>query len=98
LAESESKVVETEVTVEQIDELEFKIIRNRKKEWQISILKEAFKDDEVWSIQRKISLGKSIGMTYHQVSKWHWDERKKRGIDTTKKRHKKDADKNLLAK
>ena len=42
------------MTVEQIDEAEFKIIRNRKKEWQISILKEAFKDDEVWSIQRKI--------------------------------------------
>jgi hypothetical protein len=52
--------------VDKIDETcEYKIIRNRKKEWQISFLKEAFKEDGVWSIQLKISIGKQIGMTYH---------------------------------
>jgi len=48
----------------------------------------------LWTLEKKIALGKQIGMSYHQVSKWHWDERKKRGIET-KKRAIKEASKAL---
>jgi len=41
-----------------------------------------FKKNPVWTDQLKRNIANEIGMTRHQVSKWNWDMRKKKGIPT----------------
>ncbi len=54
----------------------------RKDKDQMSILVEEFNKNQKWSYNDKIRIGEQIGMTFHQVSKWNWDYRKKLGIST----------------
>lgn len=41
-----------------------------------------FKKNYKWSYEQSVRIGEKIGMTFHQVSKWNWDQRKKQGIPT----------------
>lgn len=56
--------------------------RMRKKPEQMEILKKEFELSTVWSYSHKVKIAKAIGMTFHQVSKWNWDYRKKMGLST----------------
>ena len=59
-------------------------MRNHLKKWQVLVLKEAFKKNELWTWETKILLGKKIGVNYKKVGKWHWDERKRLKISVPK--------------
>lgn len=54
----------------------------RKTKDQMRILVEEFKKNYKWSYEHSVKIGQRIGMTFHQVSKWNWDQRKKEGIAT----------------
>ena len=54
----------------------------RKTEEDIEILLDHFKADPVWNYETKVKIALQVGMTLNQVSKWHWDHRKKLGIST----------------
>lgn len=58
----------------------------RKTKEQMKVLMAEFKKDSDWSYEKKIRIGEQIGMTFHQVSKWSWDQRKKVGISTERKK------------
>ena len=60
--------------------------RMRKKPQQMTILMKYFDENPTWSMAKKIQIADEIGMTFHQVSKWNWDQRKKRGISTARKK------------
>ncbi len=60
--------------------------RMRKTGWQKEYLEEEFKKSNVWTYAQKVQIAAHIGMNYHQVSKWNWDERKKHGISTKRTR------------
>lgn len=63
----------------------------RKDRDQMDILVAEFEKNSKWSYKDKISIAAKIGMTFHQVSKWNWDYRKKMGVSTS--RPKKQAEK-----
>ena len=46
-----------------------------------------FEKSNKWSYKDKIRIAELIGMTFHQVSKWNWDYRKKMGVDTARKKN-----------
>ena len=54
----------------------------RKNTTQIKCLLEHFERNPVWNYQKKLHIAESLGMTLSQVSKWNWDERKKKGMCT----------------
>lgn len=56
--------------------------RMRKTKEQMTVLLEEFNKSYKWSYEQSVSIGERIGMTFHQVSKWNWDQRKKVGIPT----------------
>ena len=56
--------------------------RMRKDGRQIHVLQAYFDENPVWSDEKKRAIAQEIGMTRHQVSKWNWDMRKKKGIPT----------------
>ena len=60
----------------------------RKKPVQMGILQEYFKRDPNWSYATKMEIAAQIGMTPNQVSKWNWDQRKKLGMSTERKKKK----------
>ena len=41
-----------------------------------------FKEKTTWTEEEKEAIGKKIGLSAQVVSKWNWDERKKRGLPT----------------
>ena len=43
------------------------------------------KNPEKWSTPECIKIGLRIRMDEVQVSKWNWDERKKRNLDTSRR-------------
>lgn len=57
-----------------------------KKKDQKEFLVEEFNKNHNWTFKDKIMIAEKIGMTVQQVSKWHWDYRKKQGIDTKRKK------------
>lgn len=61
--------------------------RMRKDREQMEILVSEFQRSNKWSYKDKIRIAEQIGMTFHQVSKWNWDYRKKMGIDTSRKKN-----------
>jgi len=62
--------------------------RMRKKPQQMETLLTHFNENPTWSMARKIQIAEEIGMTFHQVSKWNWDHRRKMGISTARKKKK----------
>ena len=62
--------------------------RMRKKPQQMEILMKYFSENPTWSMAHKIQIAEEIGMTFHQVSKWNWDYRRKMGISTARKKKK----------
>ena len=60
--------------------------RIRKKPQQMDVLLKHFNENPKWSMALKIQIAEEIGMTFHQVSKWNWDYRKKMGISTARKK------------
>ena len=56
--------------------------RMRKNKEQMKVLMEEFNKNYKWSYEQAVKISERIGMAYHQVSKWNWDQRKKRGIPT----------------
>ena len=60
--------------------------RNRKTPEQLTELLKEFKRSTVWSEEDKERIGKKIGLDPVTVGKWNWDERKKRGLPTDRKR------------
>ena len=60
--------------------------RMRKKPDQMEILVKYFEEEPKWSMAKKIAIAEEIGMTFHQVSKWNWDYRKKMGISTARQK------------
>ena len=58
----------------------------RKKPTQMGILQEYFERDPNWSYATKMEIASNIGMTPNQVSKWNWDQRKKLGMSTERKK------------
>ena len=65
--------------------------RMRKKPQQMEVLLRHFAENPKWSMSKKIAIADEIAMTFHQVSKWNWDHRRKMGISTARK--KKDGEK-----
>ena len=61
--------------------------RMRKDKDQMEILVAEFEKSSKWSYKDKIRIAEQIGMTFHQVSKWNWDYRKKMGVDTARKKN-----------
>ena len=59
--------------------------RTRKDKTQIQKLLREFAKKEVWSYADKVRIAQETGMTYHKVSKWNWDHRKKLGLDTQRR-------------
>lgn len=66
---------------------------DRKDKSQLQFLLDAFKKDQVWNYADKVALAQATGMTYHKVSKWNWDHRKKLGLDTKRRNVKAEAKK-----
>ena len=60
--------------------------RQRKKPGQMEVLIKYFNESPEWSMAKKIQIADEIGMTFHQISKWNWDYRKKMGIATSRKK------------
>ena len=60
--------------------------RMRKKPDQMAALVKYFNESPEWSMAKKIQIADEIGMTFHQISKWNWDYRKKMGIATSRKK------------
>ena len=60
--------------------------RITKKPDQKAILKREFEKDPVWSYKKKMEIACFIGMNVNQVSKWNWDQRKKMGLSTDRKK------------
>lgn len=60
--------------------------RMRKKPEQMAALVKYFNECPEWSMAKKIEIADEIGMTFHQISKWNWDYRKKMGIATSRKK------------
>lgn len=56
--------------------------RMRKNKEQMKMLMDEFEKNYKWTYEHSVRIGELIGMTFHQVSKWNWDQRKKRGIPT----------------
>ena len=56
--------------------------RMRKNGDQVKVLRHYFEQNHIWSDELKRQIANEIGMTRHQVSKWNWDMRKKKGIPT----------------
>ena len=54
----------------------------------MGILQEYFNRDPNWSYATKMEIAAQIGMTPNQVSKWNWDQRKKLGMPTDRKKKK----------
>merc|ERR1712187_1045139 len=52
----------------------------RKKKEQYNVLMAHFSEDPNWSYRKKVKIASEIGMTFNQVSKWNWDQRRKQGI------------------
>ena len=50
------------------------------------MLTKFFEEKQDWNEPTKIHIAEEVGLNYDQVSKWYWDERKKRGIDTKRKK------------
>lgn len=60
--------------------------RQRKNPKQMEILEQEFElNPTKWTIAECVKIGDSIGMVRTQVSKWNWDQRKKMGIDTSRR-------------
>ena len=62
--------------------------RMRKKPDQMGILQGYFDKDPNWTYAVKMEIAAQIGMTPNQVSKWNWDQRKKEGLPTERKKGK----------
>ena len=62
--------------------------RMRKKPDQMGILQDYFDKDPNWTYAVKMEIAAQIGMTPNQVSKWNWDQRKKEGLPTERKKGK----------
>jgi Homeodomain len=60
--------------------------RNRKTPEQLEELLKEFKRSNIWSEEDKERIGKKLGLDPVTVGKWNWDERKKRGLPTERKR------------
>ena len=60
--------------------------RMRKKPDQMNILQDEFDRDPNWNFKKKMEIASAIGMTPNQVSKWNWDQRKKLGMSTERKK------------
>lgn len=60
--------------------------RMRKNGEQMQVLLAEFEKSPKWSYEHAVQIGQRIGMTFHQVSKWNWDQRKLRGISTERKK------------
>ena len=56
--------------------------RFRKTQEQSNYLMKKFKEKTTWTEEEKEAIGKKIGLSAQVVSKWNWDERKKRGLPT----------------
>ena len=41
---------------------------------------EYFNANPIWDYTLKVTIAKELGMTFNQISKWNWDQRKKMGI------------------
>ena len=52
----------------------------------MTILQREFDRDPNWSYKTKMEIARTIGMTPNQVSKWNWDQRKKLGMSTERKK------------
>lgn len=60
--------------------------RNRKTPEQLDELLKEFKKSTTWSEEDKERIARRIGLDPVTVGKWNWDERKKRGLPTDRKR------------
>jgi hypothetical protein len=55
--------------------------RLRKNKDQIKVLENEYKKNADWSRDYAKKLAKSLGLSDCQVYKWHWDQRKKDGLE-----------------
>ena len=53
----------------------------------MDILMDYFNKNPDWSYATKIEIAELIDMTPNQVSKWNWDQRKKLGMSTKRKKN-----------
>ena len=60
--------------------------RMRKKPDQMKILQDYFERDPNWTFAIKMEIAAQIDMTPNQASKWNWDQRKKLGMSTQRKK------------
>ena len=51
--------------------------RNRKSKEQIKILENEYLREQNWSKAHMKNLSKKIGLSFGQIYKWNWDQRKK---------------------
>ena len=58
----------------------------KKKNYHMKTLMMYFLKNPTWDYSEKVAIAAELGMTYNQVSKWNWDQRKKCGITTDRHR------------
>ena len=72
-------------TVKKLDQIhaqkKIKGKRNRLKPHQTQKMINYFYDNPVWNYEIKVRIAKKMNMTLAQVAKWHWDYRKKNGLN-----------------
>lgn len=47
-----------------------------------------FKANSTWSYEKKCEIALKLNLTFNQVSKWNWDQKKKEGIECTRNKKK----------
>ena len=62
--------------------------RLKKSPGQINVLLEYFEKKPTWNYAEKVAIAVELDMTFSQVAKWNWDQRKKLGMPTERKKKK----------
>ena len=66
-----------------------RLIKNReiKTPEQVKYLKQKFNENPEWNEDEIEAIGKHIGLDARQVLKWNWDQKKKKGIPSSRKKN-----------